>query len=129
MFGQYRPAVAPYTSQFPWLLVVTVSGVKVTSPLRKLFPAQESMTAGLLSNVSQSASTSLALCRSRKAGNASPVRRLGERGAGRGVRGGWGMRSVHSPFHQFKQVLIPVNYLCEQWELPPQVQSNLFEVC
>lgn len=76
MFGQYRPAVAPCMSQFPWMSVVTVSGVKVTSRLRKPFPAQESLTAGLLSNVSQSASISLALCRSRKAGNASLMRRL-----------------------------------------------------
>lgn len=52
MSGQYRPAAAPSRSQFPWLSVVTVSGVKVTSHLRKLFPAQESLTAGVLSNVS-----------------------------------------------------------------------------
>lgn len=90
MFGQYRPVAAPSRSQFPWLSVVTVSGVKVTSHLRKLFPAQESLTAGVLSNVSQSASISLALCRSRKVGKASLVRRLGERGAWRRDRsGGW----------------------------------------
>lgn len=90
MFGQYRPAAAPYTSQFSWLSVVTVSGVKVTSHLRKLFPAPESLTAGVLSSVSRSASISLALCRSRKAGKASLVRRLGERGAWEGDRsGGW----------------------------------------
>lgn len=123
MFGQWKLAVPPYKSLFPWLSVVTVSGREVTSHCEKtLFPAhcQETFPAGLLCTVSQLASISWAPCTSRHAANASLVRRFGEHR---------GMLSVHSPFHQFKQVLISVNYLCEQWERPPQVQSNLFEVC